>query len=58
MKRTDKAAKTKAKQCEHTELTPLAVFLDEPANEAFLLQKCEECRQYFLLMGQYPLTVC
>lgn len=54
MKRTDKAVKTKptkrAKQCEHNDLTPLVAFVDDHANEAFLLQHCEVCGQNVLLM--------
>ena len=57
MKRTGKAAKTKEKDCQHSEVVPYAAFVDDNAKEAFLLQVCEHCGKNFLLMGQYPLTV-
>ena len=58
MKRTEKAVKISEKDCQHLEVTPVAAFVDETSSEAFLLQHCEKCGQAFLLMGQYPLTVC
>jgi len=58
VKRTDKAAKTSAKDCQHEETYPVAAFVDDNAKEAFLLQVCEHCGKNFLLMGQYPMVVC
>lgn len=66
MKRTKSASKkanssvpSKNKvECEHANVYAVATFVDENAREAFLLQTCEHCGENFLLMGQYPLTIC
>ena len=63
MKRTKLASKKDRKadgpqECPHLEVYAVAAFVDEHAGKAFLLQVCEDCGKDFLLMGQYPLTVC
>ena len=56
--KTDSKTEVKGKRpCKHEEVCPVAAFVDDTANEAFLLQVCEQCGANFLLMGMYPLTI-
>ncbi len=67
MKRTNKASqmgndlrkqKHTQNKCNHEDLVPHAVFVDDMKEEAFLFEVCENCGENFLLMGSYPLTIC
>lgn len=54
-KRTRKPA-----PCKHYEVCPVAAFIDSDGenSKAYLLQVCDSCGENFLLLGQYPLTIC
>ena len=53
-----KRKKSLPQKCQHLEVYAVAAFVDDMAKEAWLLQVCEHCGENFLLMGQYPMTIC
>lgn len=54
-----KKEQTTKKKCDcKGKTTPEAVFVDDDADEAYLLMVCEMCGSNYLLMGLYPLVIC
>ena len=46
-----KKKKVAKKECEHRDVTPYAVFMDDWLSEPWLYQVCDQCGKCFLVKG-------